>query len=979
MTTNPSIHHTCFELLRRQAIASLHITIEEYRHKATGAMHYHLAADNDENVFLVALRTVPHDSRGVAHILEHTVLCGSERYPVRDPFFLMIRRSLNTFMNAFTSSDWTAYPFASQNKADFNNLLDVYLDAVFFARLDPLDFAQEGHRIEWEETDNPDSALVFKGVVFNEMKGAMSSTPSTLWQILCEQLYPTSTYHYNSGGDPAVIPDLSYEDLMRFYKTHYHPSNAIFMTYGNIPAIEHQQQFEERVLSRFQTLDHTIAVTKEQRYTQPQRAQAHYAFNEADSTEQESHIMVAWLLGESACLKDRLHAQFLANVLLGHSASPLQRALETTSLGRAPSPLCGLETSMREMAFVCGIEGGADTSTDAVETLVLDTLQHVATHGVPQEELEAVLYQLELHQREIGGDHYPLGLELILTALSSATHRGDPVAVLDLDPILEQLRQAIQDPNFIKTLTRELLLDNTHRVTLLVTPDTTLDQRQQTAEVEKLSAIKAKLTEQDKQQISERARTLAQRQNAPDDASVLPKVGLADIPSDTRTAEGTTDQLGGIPLQTYATETNGVVYQQLQIELPALSDDLITLLPYYSNSITELGIGQQDYLATQALQASTCGKLHAYSRTHGMANNVQHSQHDLAITSNALYRHQTAQAALMYDTLHHVRFDEQHRLQELLQQHCARQEQAIVQNGHLLAMTAASAGISPSAQLHHQLSGLQGIQTTKKLSQRIKDKDHLADYVQQLSTLHQHIIEAPKRYLLIGEQDHLTACQQTLQQQWHAAHATTQTTLNVAVSQQAQRQWWVTHTQVNFCAKAYPTVSITHPDAAALTVLGGFLRNGFLHRTIREQGGAYGGGAGQDSSTGAFRFFSYRDPRLTDTLQDFDQAIDWLLHTQHQADALEEAILGVIASIDKPSSPAGNVKCIVYQEQWGYSAEKRRHFREQVLSASIKDLQRVADHYLKAENASVAVLTNPASTETLQNFIQQDNFTVFHL
>lgn len=225
--------HSAFEWQRSEKIASLNVTMEHYIHKATGAAHYHLASENDENVFLVGFRTVPTSSNGVAHILEHTALCGSEKYPVRDPFFMMIRRSLNTFMNAFTSSDWTAYPFASKNKKDFDNLLEVYLDAAFFSRLDPLDFAQEGHRLEFAQLDDPASELQYKGVVYNEMKGAMSSTNSVLWQTLSKHLFPTQTYHFNSGGEPEDIPDLSYEELVAFYKRHYHPSNAVFMTFGD--------------------------------------------------------------------------------------------------------------------------------------------------------------------------------------------------------------------------------------------------------------------------------------------------------------------------------------------------------------------------------------------------------------------------------------------------------------------------------------------------------------------------------------------------------------------------------------------------------------------------------------------------------------------------------------------------------------------------------------------------------------------------
>ena len=295
--TSFSSAHPAFEAIRQQTIESLNIRVEHYEHKKTGAVHYHLASDNTENVFLVALRTVPHDSTGVAHILEHTALCGSEHYPVRDPFFMMLRRSLNTFMNAFTSSDWTAYPFASQNRKDFNNLLQVYLDAVFFSRLDPLDFAQEGHRVEFSEPENPDSDLVFKGVVFNEMKGAMSSISSTLWSTLCENLFPTSTYHYNSGGDPQHIPDLTYAQLQAFYRSHYHPTNAIFMTFGDIEASVHQSVFEEKALCHFEKLSEKIQVQPEQRLLKPQRVQSPYIFDENDTTDHKTHLVIGWMLG----------------------------------------------------------------------------------------------------------------------------------------------------------------------------------------------------------------------------------------------------------------------------------------------------------------------------------------------------------------------------------------------------------------------------------------------------------------------------------------------------------------------------------------------------------------------------------------------------------------------------------------------------------------------------------------------------------
>ena len=475
--------HDAFESVGQRRIDSLNITVEEYRHKKTGALHYHLASENTENVFLVGFRTVPMDSTGVAHILEHTALCGSKNYPVRDPFFMMIRRSLNTFMNAFTSSDWTAYPFASKNKKDFNNLLDVYLDAVFFTRLDELDFLQEGHRVEFSEAGNTESDLEFKGVVFNEMKGAMSSPVSVLWQTLSTYLYPSTTYHFNSGGEPADIPDLTYQQLKDFHKTHYHPSNAIFMTFGDIAAADHQKTFEERALAEFDKLDVHIAVDPEKRYLAPVAVEEAYAFDVTDdeNTNEKTHHVLSWLLGPCTSLDEMMKANLLSQVLLDNSSSPLRLALEKSDLGTAPSPLCGLEDSNYEMCFVCGLEGSEVERAVDFEKLVLDVLKDVAENGVAHDKLESVLHQLEISQREIGGDGYPFGLQLILGGLTAAIHRSDPTALLDLDPVIESLRKDIEDPEFIKQLVKKYLLYNPHRVRLTMRPDTGLSQRKEVA------------------------------------------------------------------------------------------------------------------------------------------------------------------------------------------------------------------------------------------------------------------------------------------------------------------------------------------------------------------------------------------------------------------------------------------------------------------------------------------------------------------
>jgi Zn-dependent M16 (insulinase) family peptidase len=965
--------HAAFDLLRSEHIDSLSLDVQQFQHRETGAMHYHLAADNTENVFLVALRTVPQDSTGVAHILEHTALCGSENFPVRDPFFLMLRRSLNTFMNAFTSSDWTAYPFASQNTKDFNNLMDVYLDAVFFSLLDPLDFAQEGHRVEFAETDNPDSELVFKGVVFNEMKGAMSSVTSTLWQTLCHHLFPSTTYHYNSGGEPACIPDLSYEQLQKFYRSHYHPSNAIFMTFGDMPAAKHQLAFEDKALSKFQRLDHKISVPPEQRLGAPIRVEENYAFDDTGSSDNKTHIVVAWLLGDSSDLEQMLEAQLLASVLLDNSASPLQQALETTDLGQAPSPLCGLEDSMREMVFVCGIEGSETECTEAVETMILEVLRRVSEEGVEAEKLEAVLHQLELHQREISGDSYPYGLQLILTALGCATHYADPIEVLNLDPALEKLQQRITNPDYIRELAQRLLLDNPHRVTLVMKPDKELSNRRQQQESARLEELKQGLSEADTNKIIADSQALAARQSLQDDDSILPKVELSDVPPQVPELQRSAPPAAAFPCTTYSQGTNGLVYQQVISPLPQLQAEELDILPYYSNVLTELGLGDADYLSVQDRQSATCGGINAFTSMRGAVDDEQAVKAFSILSSKALVRNQQQQGQLMLDTLELIRFDELERIRELVAQQRARREQSVTGNGHGLAMAAACAGMSPLASLNHELSGLAGITTCKQLDDSLHDPEQLRQFAARLQGLHQRITATPRSFLVIAEQEQLPAIVADCQQTWtdHCQSSQAGELFRAEPIKSMRREAWLANTQVNFCAQAFPTVAIEHEDSAALTVLGGFLRNGFLHTAIREQGGAYGGGASQDSSIGAFRFFSYRDPRLEETLLDFNASIKWMLETSHQYESLEQAILGVIGSLDKPSSPAGEAKQHYHNDLFGRSHQQREQFRQRILELGIDDLRRVTETYLQPERASVAIVTNQTGLDSAGDVVAE--------
>ncbi|WP_312049283.1 insulinase family protein [Acinetobacter courvalinii] len=956
--------HPAFQLLRQHHVEALDIQVSEYKHKVTGAVHYHLATNHDENVFLVAFRTQPMDSKGTAHILEHTALCGSEKFPVRDPFFLMIRRSLNTFMNAFTAADWTAYPFATQNKKDFQNLLSVYLDAAFAANLNPLDFAQEGIRIELENDQ-----AVYKGVVFNEMKGAMSSPTDQLYHQLAHHLFPETTYHYNSGGDPKDIPDLSYEQLVDFYKTHYHPSNAVFMTFGNQSAYDLQEQFETLALHKF-SQGTTLYSKPEKRLTAPIEVTESYAVDSEDLKDKTYHVM-SWLLPETSDTKLRLGMRLVEGILLENSASPLRHYLETCGYAQSTGPLMGVDDSNFEMTFYCGVQGSNAEHAETFKNGILDILKEVASKPVDTDFVDAILHQIELHQREINGDGTPYGLSLILNGLGSAIHHSDPVHVWDVDSAIEQVKEELKDPMWLSNLIQTHLLDNPHRVQMTLVPDATKSLKEQQAEQARLAEITATLTDAQKIEIEAKTAALKQRQDTPDNLELLPKVGLEDVPAELQIVQGQLREIicNGLdtPLNLYHAGTNGIYYQQVLIQIP----DEIVQSPYFnllSILMGEVGAGEYDYLEFQQIQTAVSGGLGMGASLRSKVDDKDRISAWLTLTTKSLTQKMDA-IQLLKLAFEQLRFDEKDRIIELLQQRKTRWQSRLSGSGHSYAMQAASRQMSALARRDYHNTGLGALNWLSDLVTKI-DQDDAAyqALIGELQAIHRKLLQAPKQFLLVCEEHQSDRLVEEVQNVWDKLAVDQAPVSLTAVEQDntSDDEAWLIQANVQFCTSAYQAVDVAHPDAAPLMVLAAYLRNGFLHSAIREKGGAYGGGASYDGNACSFRFYSYRDPRLAETFNDFEASVQWLINTEQQPHQLEEAILGLVASMDKPGSPAGEAITACYALLHARTPKFRKILRERLLNVNLDDLQRVAKQYLLAQKPVKAVVAPFAKREELQ-------------
>ena len=933
-------------------------------HQQTGARFMHLERDDDNHLFAVGFRTPPDDSTGVAHILEHTALCGSEHFPVRDPFFSMLKRSLNSFMNAMTASDWTLYPFSSMNRKDFHNLLDIYLDAAFFPRLTERDFSQEGHRLEYAEGDNPASPLEYKGVVYNEMKGAMSDPSSLLNQRLDKHLYPTTTYHHNSGGEPEDIPSLSWQQLRDFHARCYHPSNSWFFSSGNLDLAELLGIVEDRALQNFERLDSDTEVPPEQRLKAPLRVTENYPLDAGESLEKRSMVEVGWLCGDINDSFERLSMSLLAALLLGNPAAPLYKALLDSGLGANLAPGTGYHDDNRTTYFAAGLQGTDPDQTAAIETLILETLEQVAEQGFSRERIDAAIHRLEFSNREVTGDSYPYSLLLLMRLIGPWIHGGDPLAALNFEENLQQLKQELATGPFFENLIRERLLNNQHRVTLLLQPDTKLGPQQDAATRTELDKLEKQFSAAEKEQLVARAKELQMAQEAPEDLSCLPTLELSDIPS-AEVAVPVEKQLDNLVKEFWFDQpTNGIGVVRFNFGLDSLTAEQRKYLPIFSSLLTQVGAGERDYLQMAEAMEAVTGGISARTSLLDDPQDINEFTATFEVKGKALVRNCQPLFGLLHDVLLTPKFTDLQRIHTVLNQLQVSLENSVPQSGHTYAARTAAASLSRVGWQREQWSGFSQVALIRELA--AKPAEELGALAEVLADIASRLFNQQQLQTAITvEAENFAPFKVALNEliEKIPVVASSQIMAVEEFKSQPLQQGVIWSLPVNYVTRVYRAVPYTHTDSAALMVLAKLLRAEFLHREIREKGGAYGGLAGYNAEAGQFSLLSYRDPHILRTLQVYEQAIDWAVAGEFPPDSVKEAVLSVFGDLDKPLSPAGAGAEEFANIRQGMTLEMRNQMRQQLLAVDGSALQKVAEKYLKNGESSVAVLAGEAALQ----------------
>lgn len=946
-----------YQVRRVEPLPEIHAVFHELVHTATGARHMHIRRPDAENTFGVLFKTVPRDSTGVAHILEHVVLCGSERYPVRDPFFSMLKRSLSTFMNAFTASDWTMYPFSTQNRKDYYNLMDVYLDAAFFPRLEELSFKQEGHRLEFE-TSPAGEHLRFKGVVYNEMKGAMSSPDQVMARSISRALYPDTTYANNSGGDPADIPGLTYAGLKEFHRRHYHPSNAFFYSYGDLPLEAHLEVISHRVLSRFTAIDPDTDVRPQPRWSAPRAVRFPYPFGRSEDPTRRHQACVAWLTSDIRETGEVLALSLLEQILLGNAASPLRKALIDSGVGSALSDGTGYDAENRDTHFTAGLKDTAADAAEAVERIVLDTLGRLAADGIDRGLVESAIHQLEFHRREITNTPYPYGIRLLLGVGGTWIHGGDPLRVLKFDADLADIRRRMAAGRYFEGQVVRWFVENPHRIRLLLVPDSELGEQAERRADERLEVIRQELAPADIERVRADADALRRLQDAEEPVDCLPTLARSDIPPDVEITHPSSSEPGR-GLAWYAQPTSGIVYLAGAAGCAGVEPALSPLVPFFCHALTRIGTVDHDY-------GEMARRIDAVTGGVGLAPNPR-SGFDgrgcvpfAALTAKCLNRNAEATLDLLAELLGRYDLADTQRLKHLLLEYRAGLESMIVHNGHRLAISLASRRFSAARALNEEWTGVRQLQTIKAVCEGL-DETGLARLSADLGRIgHATLARTNLRLAVIGEADAIGAARRHVDRLLEALPAGDGPRFASAAPDDPGRvrEGWSTATAVNFVAAAFPSVRMDHADAAALSVIAKLLRSLYLHREVREKGGAYGGFALYSAEDGVFCLASYRDPHVAATLDVFGRAAEFIAGGGFGATDVDEAILQVCSEIDKPDPPGPTARKAFFREIVSLSDELRERFKQQLLGLSTASVRAVAERYFGGglQQASVAVI-----------------------
>lgn len=975
--------HSKYVKLHSTKIVEYGVEAVMYRHKKSGANVLSLIAPQDENkVFGITFRTPPEDSTGIPHILEHSVLCGSRKYPVKEPFVDLMRGSLQTFLNAFTYPDRTCYPVASMNTKDFYNLINVYLDAVLYPKCvdDENVLHQEGWHYELENKEDP---LTLKGVVYNEMKGVYSSPDSLMNTAAQMALFPDNTYGFDSGGNPNEIPNLKFEQFQDFHSSYYHPANSRIYFYGDDDPTKRLELLDE-YLRDFDAVPVDSEIRYQKKVEDAKKLEVEFPVQAADVTSKNT-LSITWVLNHHELSpKESLALTVLDHLLLGTPSSPLRKILTESQLGESITG-GGLSDELIQATFGVGLKGVMADNCERVEGLIVETLDQLAAVGFNDMDIQASLNTIEFSLREFNTGSFPRGLSLMLGIMNQWIYDKDPFEGIRFEKALNDLKHELEsgEPVF-EELLKKYFVDNMHRVTVNMIPNNALEEEMIESEKKRLSNIKSSMSSSEIQAIVKNTKELQLLQSSEDsiDAkSTIPKLGMddldpsvKDIPVSVTTKVDEHGKQEGVIL-THDLTTAGVVYIDIGFDLSDVESEDLCLLPLLGRLLKETGTESMNDLEVNrwigtktggvaisflADLKSSSGKISdpddfiAYMMLRGKATE-ENVEDLLSIYSELLLRSKVT--------------DDQKRAIELLKEFKARAESSLVTSGHSYAAARLSSSSSMVGYFNEVTGGLTYVRSLNNILQQAEQD--WANFSSRLENLRTKIVRKN------GYVVNLTSGSRLSERIMPKVDNFLKTLPPTEVFRSIREKWnrldlhreknegFAIASQVNYVVRDASVLEPQENVDGSFSVVSSYLSKGLLWEKIRVVGGAYGGFARFGPASGKVVFLSYRDPNLSKTLDIYDSVALYLKTAKITDEDILQTIIGCIGDLDRPMTADQKGYASMVQFLREESLEDRQRYRQEVLNTSIKDFREFAEklHVAQLEGSNVVFGSESALNE----------------
>jgi presequence protease len=926
-----------FELLREQLVPEINSTARLCRHAKTGAQLLSIINSDENKVFGATFRTPPSDSTGVAHILEHSVLCGSRKYPVKDPFVQLMKGSLNTFLNAMTFPDKTCYPTASQNLRDFYNLVDVYLDAVFHPRLTREVLQQEG----WHyETDDRESRLTYKGVVFNEMKGNYSSPEGMLMEYSQQSLFPNSIYGLDSGGNPKHIPDLTFDQLKSFHERYYHPSNSRLFFYGDDDPTE-RLRLLDAYLSEFKPIEVSSNIALQPPFASSKRCDYTYAADENTDPANGAMVTVNWMFDRVAGAEIDLLLTVLDRILVGTPAAPLYKALIDSGLGEGIVGN-GLDDGLLQLKYSVGLKGINPDDATKVESVILDTLTRLAKGGIESDAVQAALNTTEFRLRESNYGSLPRGIAVMLRSLNSWLYDGDPIEPLFFEAHIDKLKaRLLANERVFERLIEQFFLGNNHRSTVLLRPDSDQTRREEAEEQAKLAAVRQAMGPKELVAVVADARALKLKQETPDTPEALatiPLLKLSDLPKVNRTIPLAEETLSGTRILTHDLATNGIIYVDLGFDLHTLPSEMLPYLMLFSRALLETGASGQDFVQLAQRIGRTTGGIRPQLWVSAIRNSPTAAAW-LFMRAKVMPDDSPELLAILRDVLLEPKLDDKQRIIQLIMEEKAELEGRVVPAGSSFILHRLTGRLHESGWVNEQISGISYLFFLRELADRVeKDWPSIAANLEQIRNT--VVNRAAMICNITSDAANLGRFSPQLAGFLDGLPRSAIVHQHWKRTDDGPRAEGLTiPAKVNYVAKGDSLIRLGYVPNGATSVIQNYLRATWLWEKVRVQGGAYGGYCSVDPRSGVFAFLSYRDPNLLGTLDVYDETSRMLKEIELSDAELSRSIIGTIGDIDAYQLPDAKGYTSMLRYLLDETEAFRQQRREEVLAAGVNDFR----------------------------------------